>query len=172
MNEKLQDIINSQVVSEHQAALVYTQLAYEMDNISLPGIRDWFYAQADEEREHAKKFADHLLARGCRVELGDIAIGSLKAATPLDAFEAALAHEQKVSNEIREIARVAAEVEDLGSRQLIDWFLNEQVEEEATVGEIIDQLHLVGNDGSGLLRIDARLGEEAAASVGDAGAEK
>ncbi|MDN6461310.1 MAG: ferritin, partial [Corynebacterium flavescens] len=99
MNEKLQTLLNTQVINEHGAALVYTQLAYEMDDLSFPGMRDWFYAQAEEERTHAQKLADHLLDRGYRVELGDIPVPSIKAATPLDAFEAAYAHEQKVSGQ-------------------------------------------------------------------------
>ena len=159
MDEKLQTAMNNQVNSEHQAALIYTQLAYEMDNLSFPGMRDWFFKQAEEEREHAQKFAEHLLDRGYRVELEDIQVGSVKAATPLDAFEASLAHEQKVSEQIREIARTADAAGDLDSRALINWFLDEQVEEEASVSEVIDQLKLVGNDGSGLLRIDSSLAE-------------
>ena len=158
MNEKLQSLLNAQVINEHGAALIYTQLAYEMDDLSFPGMRDWFYAQAAEEREHAQKIANHLLARGYRVELTDVPVPSVKAATPLDAFEAAYAHEQKVSEQIREIARTADEVKDLESRQIVNWFLDEQIEEEDTVTEIIDQIKLVGNDGSGLLRIDATLG--------------
>lgn len=161
MNEKLQSLLNAQVINEHGAALIYTQLAYEMDDLSFPGMRDWFYAQAAEEREHAQKIANHLLARGYRVELTDVPVPSVKAATPLDAFEAAYAHEQKVSEQIREIARTADEVKDLESRQIVNWFLDEQIEEEDTVTEIIDQIKLVGNDGSGLLRIDAILGSRA-----------
>lgn len=159
MDEKLQTLLNTQVNNEHGAALIYTQLAYEMDNLSFPGMRDWFFKQAEEEREHAQKFAEHLLDRGYRVELEDIQVGSVKAATPLDAFEASLAHEQKVSEQIREIARTADAAGDLDSRPLINWFLDEQVEEEASVSEVIDQLKLVGNDGSGLLRIDSSLAE-------------
>lgn len=159
MDEKLQTLLNAQVNNEHGAALIYTQLAYEMDNLSFPGMRDWFFKQAEEEREHAQKFAEHLLDRGYRVELEDIQVGSVKAATPLDAFEASLAHEQKVSEQIREIARTADAAGDLDSRGLINWFLEEQVEEESTVSEIIDQLKLVGNDGSGLLRVDGSLAQ-------------
>ncbi|OFN36692.1 ferritin [Corynebacterium sp. HMSC072A04] len=159
MDEKLQTLLNEQVINEHGAALIYTQLAYEMDNLSFPGMRDWFFKQAEEEREHAQKFAEHLLDRGYRVELEDIQVGSVKAATPLDAFEASLAHEQKVSEQIREIARTADAAGDLDSRGLINWFLEEQVEEESTVSEIIDQLKLVGNDGSGLLRVDGSLAQ-------------
>ncbi|QPK79232.1 ferritin [Corynebacterium lizhenjunii] len=159
MHEKLQTLLNNQVINEHGAALIYTQLAYEMDNLSFPGMAAWFHAQAAEEREHAAKIAQHLLARGYRVELADIPVAGTKAATPLDAFEAALAHEQKVSNQIREIARTADEVGDLDSRSLVNWFLDEQIEEEDSVSEIIDQIKLVGSDGSGLLRIDASLGQ-------------
>ena len=159
MDEKLQTLLNAQVNNEHGAALIYTQLAYEMDNLSFLGMRDWFFKQAEEEREHAQKFAEHLLDRGYRVELEDIQVGSVKAATPLDAFEASLAHEQKVSEQIREIARTADAAGDLDSRPLINWFRDEQVEEEASVSEVIDQLKLVGNDGSGLLRIDSSLAE-------------
>ena len=159
MDEKLQTLLNAQVNNEHGAALIYTQLAYEMDNLSFPGMRDWFFKQAEEEREHAQKFAEHLLDRGYRVELEDIQVGSVKAATPLDAFEASLAHEQKVSEQIRDIARTADAAGDLDSRALINWFLEEQVEEESSVSEIIDQLKLVGNDGSGLLRVDGSLAQ-------------
>ena len=159
MDEKLQTLLNAQVNNEHAAALVYTQLAYEMENLSFPGMSAWFYKQAEEEREHAKKFADHLLGRGYRVELEDIQVGAVKAATPLDAFEASLAHEQKVSEQIREIVRTADEVGDLDSRQLLNWFLDEQVEEEATVSGVIEQLKLAGDNGSGLLLVDASLAE-------------
>lgn len=158
MDKKLEKALNDQVNSEHQAALVYTQLAYEMDSLSLSGMRDWFVAQAAEERSHAERFAKHLMDRDCRVELTTIELPSIKALTALDAFEAALAHEKEVSEEIRNIARIADEVKDLDSRGLISAFLEEQIEEEATVSEIIDQLKLVGSDGSGLLRIDADLG--------------
>lgn len=158
MDEKLLTAINNQVTNEHQAAMIYTQLSYEMDNLSFPGMRDWLIAQAEEERIHAKKFSDHLLARGYRVEIRDISVPSIKAATPLDAFEAALANEQKVSEEIRNIARIADEVSDLDSRTIVNWFLDEQIEEEDSVSEIIDQIKLVGNSGSGLLTIDHELG--------------
>ena len=74
MDEKLQTLLNNQVISEYGASMVYTQLAFEMDNLSFPGMRDWFMAQAGEEREHAQKFAQHLLDRGERVLLTDISV--------------------------------------------------------------------------------------------------
>lgn len=163
INEKFQEAVNSQVVAEHQASLIYSQLSYEMDRLSFLGMRDWFRAQADEERDHAAAFATHLLDREARVDLTDIELPSLKIATPLDAFEAALAHEQKVSEMIRNLARVADETGDIDSRALINSFLAEQIQEESTVNDIIDWIKVVGNDGSGLLRIDAKLADRTSA---------
>lgn len=158
INEKLLKLLNDQVTHEYEAALIYTQLSYDLDDLSLEGMRTWMEAQADEERVHAEKFAGHLLARGYRPELGEFKVPDLAVKSPLDAFNHAYAHEQKVSEQIREIARVADEVGDLDSRQLINWFLDEQIEEEDTVSTIIDRIKIVGDDGSGLLRIDGELG--------------
>ena len=154
---RLKEAITQQVTEEYAAAYVYRYLANEMDALSFPGLCAWFTAQAQEETEHAQKFAKHLIDRGERVQPRTIAIDAPEISGPLDAFRAALVHEQKVSEQIREITRIADEVGDLESRALLNWFLNEQIEEEATVGEIVDQLQLVGSDGSGLLRIDAAL---------------
>ncbi|MDK8880444.1 ferritin [Corynebacterium sp. MSK008] len=157
IDERLFEAINQQVTEEYAAAYIYRHLANEMDALSFPGLCEWFTAQAAEECEHAQKFAQHLIDRGARVVPHTIEIDAPAITGPLDAFEAALEHEKKVSEQIRTITRLADEVGDLESRPLLNWFLNEQIEEEATVGEIVDQLELVGADGSGLLRIDARL---------------
>lgn len=158
MNEQLAKVMNEQVTHEQRAALLYTQLGYEMDRLSFPGMRDWMFAQAEEEREHAQKFAQHLLDRDERVDIATIEMPDVKVSTPLAAFEAALEHEKHVSELIRQITRVADEAGDLDSRSLLNWFLDEQIEEEASIGEIVDHIRLVGNDGAGLLRIDAKLG--------------
>ncbi|MBC2681029.1 ferritin [Corynebacterium anserum] len=158
INKKFAKQLNQQVIAEHEAALIYTQLAYELDRLSFSGMRDWMFEQAKEEREHAQKFAQHLLDRGERVQLGTVNVPAIKISSPLEAFEASLAHEEKVSELIRELARTADKVGDIDSRSLLNWFLDEQIEEESTVGEIIDRIKIVGTDGSGLLRIDQELG--------------
>lgn len=157
MNEKFHDILNSQVTAEHESALIYQQLSYELERLSFPGMSAWMAAQAAEERGHAQKIAEHMLARDVRVQIGDITIDPVKVDAPLIAFETALRHERKISEMIREIARVADAVEDYDSRSLVNWFLDEQIEEEDTVSEIVDRIRLVGDDGSGLLRIDSEL---------------
>lgn len=158
MNKKFAKQLNAQVIAEHEAAMIYTQIAYELDRLSFTGMRDWMFAQATEEREHAQKFAQHLLDRGERVQLGAFTIPTIKVDSPLEAFQRSLEHERKVSALIRDLTRTADKVDDIDSRSLLNWFLTEQIEEEATVEEIIDRIKIVGTDGSGLLRIDQELG--------------
>ena len=89
IDNKLLTAINEQVNAEFQAALIYQQLSYEMDALSLPGLRDWFASQAVEEQAHAAKFAQHLLDRGEKVALHTIEVPELTINTALDAFQAA-----------------------------------------------------------------------------------
>ena len=118
----------------------------------------WLRHQADEEIVHANKFIDHVTDRGGEARIGAIPAPAVAAEpSPVEIFEAALAHEEKVSESIRVLYRAAEAEGDLFSRPLLNWFLEEQIEEEATVGEIVGQLRMVGDDGSGVLRIDSRL---------------
>lgn len=158
INERLANAINNQVTAEIEASLVYLQLSYFLDDMGLTGMRDWMKAQSEEELEHADKFSQHLLDRGYVPQIGDVAPPKLDIATAVDAFEASLAHEQKISGLIRELAAIQDAEKDYDSRALINWFLEEQIEEEATVGEILDRLRIAGDSGSGLLRIDSELG--------------
>ncbi len=155
--------INDQVTLELEASIVYRQLAIEMDVIDLPGMAGWFRAQAEEEVVHANKFIDHMVNREAHPQIGDIKAPSVKAPTALDAFKAALKHEQKVSESIRDLYRQAQKDGDIDSIPLLNWFIDEQLEEESTVSEIISQLELVGDDGSGLLRLDREMSNRQAA---------
>ncbi|GAA1201598.1 ferritin [Brevibacterium paucivorans] len=157
--DALEAKFNEQITLEFEASMTYRQLAVIADAQSFPGMAQWLRAQADEEIVHANKFIDHVVDRGGHAQIGDIPAPKVAAdVKPVDIFKAALAHEEKVSEAIRELYRAADAQGDLDSRPLLNWFLNEQIEEEATVGEIVDQLVLAGDDGNGLLRLDAELG--------------
>ena len=160
LNDKLEQAFNDQVTLEMQASNVYRQLAIELDRLDLDGMAQWMRAQSEEEIVHAEKFIDHLAARDNHARIGAIAAPDVKVEKAIDAFRIALEHEEKVSASIRDLWNLAADERDVDSRPLLDFFINEQIEEEDTVGGIIDQLKLVGEDGAGLLRIDARLGAE------------
>ncbi|MGN5734371.1 ferritin [Arthrobacter psychrochitiniphilus] len=161
---KLATAINAQITLEIQASVVYRQLAIEMDVLDLPGISGWFLAQSAEELVHAQKFTNHMTDRNASPKIGDIMAPNVTTTTVLEAFEASLAHEQKVSESIRNLYRLAMAEGDIDSIPLLNWFVEEQLEEEASVGEIIGRVKLIGTDGNGLLRLDAELGSRKEAS--------
>ena len=158
MKSSLEKAFCDQITLEFEASLVYRQLAIEMDGLALPGMSAWLRHQADEEIVHANKFIDHLVDRDNHPVIGAIAAPKTTVKNPLDAFKAALKHEQTVSESIRELYRKAETDGDLDSRPLLNWFLTEQIEEEATVSDIVDRIQLINDDGPGLLRLDEELG--------------
>lgn len=158
MGTDLERAFNDQITLEFSASLVYRQLAIELDLMDLPGMSAWFRHQADEEIVHANKFIDHVADRENTPVIGAIAAPQVAVDSPLAAFEQAYAHEQKVSESIRNLYRAADAAGDIDSRPLLNFFIEEQIEEEATVSEIIGRLRLINDDGPGLLRLDAELG--------------
>lgn len=159
MGADLEKAFNEQITLEFSASLVYRQLAIELDEMDLPGMASWLRHQADEEIVHANKFIDHVSDRGNKAVIGAIAAPKVEVGSVLDAFEAAYAHEQKVSESIRSLYRTAEREGDLDSRPLLNWFIEEQIEEEATVSEIIGRVNMIKDDGPGLLRLDEELAQ-------------
>ncbi|GGD06003.1 ferritin [Nocardioides daphniae] len=153
----LEDAFNAQITLEFHASLVYRQLAIEMELHDLPGMAGWLRAQADEEIVHANKFIDHVADRDNHPRIGTLGAPQVEVSSVLEVFKAALAHEQKVSESIRGLYRLAESEGDLDSRPLLNFFIEEQVEEEATVREIIGRVQMINDDGPGLLRLDAEL---------------
>lgn len=170
LTPELEGAFNAQITLEFEASMVYRQLAIEMDSRDLPGMAAWLRHQADEEIVHANKFIDHVADRDNNPKIGAIAAPKAKVNSVLDCFEAALAHEQKVSEAIRELYRQTEVVGDLDSRPLLNWFLSEQIEEEATVSEIVGRVELIKDDGPGLLRLDDELGQRPIRSTENSGA--
>ena len=158
LSQALEDAFNAQITLEFQASLVYRQLGIELEVMDLPGMAAWLRHQADEEIVHANKFIDHVADRDNHPRIGAVAAPVVAVVSVLDAFEAARAHEEKVSDSIRSLYRLAESEGDLDSRPLLNWFLEEQIEEEATVSEIVGRVKLIDDDGPGLLRLDEELG--------------
>ena len=159
LSAKLETAFNAQITLEFQASLVYRQLAIELELMDLPGMAAWLRHQADEEIVHANKFIDHVADRDNHPVIGATTAPQAVVNSVLDAFTAALAHEEKVSESIRNLYRTAETEGDLDSRPLLNWFLEEQIEEEATVKEIVGRVTMIKDDGPGLLRLDEELAE-------------
>lgn len=158
MNEELEIEFGKQITREIGSAMLYRQLAVELDLRDLPGMASWMRAHSTEELLHADRLIDHLVARGNHPMIGDIAVPSIKADTVTELFEFALDAEREISSAIRDLYRAVQDQGDIESRPTLDWFVTEQIEEEANVSEIVGRLTMVNEDGPGLLRVDAELG--------------
>lgn len=160
LSDNLTAEFDAQITLELQASIVYRQLGIALGAQGLPGMASWMRHQAEEEVEHANRFIDHVVDRGGAPRIGAIEAPDIAPdATVLQLFQAALAHEEMVSEAIRQLYRSAEAAGDLDSRPLLNWFIEEQIEEESTVGEIIGRITRIDDFGPGLLRLDAQLGE-------------
>lgn len=166
MNQELEAAFNRQLGVEFDSFYAYLQMAAWFDDASFPGFAHWMRQQANEEMSHAMKFYDFLLSRGNQVQLPPVSAPNRDFESPRAVFEAALGHEQHVSESIRKLYGLANSDTDYASFQLLQWFITEQVEEEETVSQILDQLRLIGNDGPSLLMLDRELGDRASISSG------
>ena len=162
LTKKVEQAMNHQLAVELQSAYAYLAMAAYADVQSLPGLSQWLRAQAGEELEHAMKFYDFISDRGARVHLGALAQPREKFSSVLDVFEQALEHERSVTRSIADLYSLVVDEKDYASQALLDWFATEQVEEEKTVGDIVESLKRVGERGEALFLLDRDLGERSA----------
>jgi ferritin len=159
--------INDQIAKEFYAAYLYLAMAAYCDAESLPGFAHWMRMQYDEELGHALRLFDFLLERGERVQLKAIDKPPLKFGSPLEVIKATLAHEKKVTASINKLYETAVKEKDYPAQLMLQWFINEQVEEERSVGDIIAQLEMAGDSGPALLMMDRQLASRQAEGGGE-----
>jgi ferritin len=159
ITSNVQNAINEQIKNELYSAYLYLAMSAHFEAESLPGFAKWTRMQADEEMEHAMKFFDYLNERGGRVTLHAIEQPPIGYGSPLEVFEMVLAHEQKVSALIHNLYEVALQDKDYATQVMLHWFIEEQVEEEASAGEIVEQLKKVDEHKGTLLHIDRHVGK-------------
>jgi len=168
ISPSMQNAMNDQIKFEMESAYLYLAMAADFHAKSLDGMAQWMKYQAQEELGHALRFFNHIDERGGRVELQAIAQPQKEWATPLAAFEAAYAHEQFITGRIDELVSIAEAENDNAAKFMLQWFVNEQVEEEASVSKVVDMLRLIGESGHGVLMADRELGQRLApASAAD-----
>jgi ferritin len=158
LNPKIQDAINDQIQRELESAYIYLSMAAYFDSTALPGFAQWMKVQFQEEQFHAQKFYDFVNDRGGRVKLQPIGQPPVEFESPQDAFGQALAHEEKITRHINDLYALAVEEKDFASQMFLNWFVNEQVEEEKNVNDILDVLKLIKGDGHALLMFDKESG--------------
>jgi ferritin len=168
ISEKLRDALNTQVNEELQSYYIYLGIAAYFQEKNLNGFAHWMHLQAEEERNHAMRIYNFLYDRGARVNLLPLDAPPAKWDSPLAAFEESLAHERKISGMIHDLVDLAVEESDHPTQAFLQWFVNEQVEEEATADDIIQQLKLVGDAPTGLFLLDRELAQRRLDGDGEA----
>jgi ferritin len=158
---RMQEALNKHANAEFYSSYLYLSMSAYFQSINLTGFAHWMRIQAREELAHALKFYDHVIERGGRASLQLVEAPPVQWDSPLAAFEDAYRHEQKVTGLINQLVDEAVQAKDHATNNFLQWFVSEQVEEEASADAIVQRLKLVGNQPGGLLMIDHHLGERA-----------
>ena len=157
MNEKLEKAFCVQINKELYSAYLYFAMQAYFKEINLDGFANWMYVQVQEELAHAMGMYNYVFERGGKVELMSIEKPEYSFNSPLNVFEEVLKHEKYVTSLINDLAFVAEEVRDRAAMSLLDWYIKEQVEEEANVSNVLGNLKLAQNDPRALLLLDREL---------------
>ncbi len=158
MNPEIQEAINKQINTELFSSYLYLSMSAYFEFKDLPGMASWMRVQAEEEVGHATKFLDFVKERRGRVILTGIGSPKTDWASPLDVFEDAFKHECGISARIDSLVDIATAEKDHATATFLQWFITEQVEEEATADAIVAKLKMIGDDSVGLLMLDQELG--------------
>jgi ferritin len=157
LKEKVQKELNNQVNKELFSAYLYLAMAAYFESLALKGFANWMNVQSQEEMTHAMRIYTYINNKGGRVELSAIEAPKKKWKDPLNAFEDAYEHEKVITKSIDDVMTVAVEEKDYATQRMLDWFINEQVEEESNATEIIEKIKLAGLQTAGMLFLDKEL---------------
>ena len=158
LSEKMEAALNGQLNAELYSSYLYLSMSANFQALNLGGFANWMRIQAQEELVHAMKFYDFINERGGLITLQSVDAPPTQWDSPLAAFEAALAHEQKVTALINDLVDLALAERDHASNAFLQWFVTEQVEEEDSANDVVQKLKLVGESQGGLFMLDREMG--------------
>ena len=157
ISQKIGDALNDQIRKEVYSSYLYLSMAAQFASMNLNGFAHWMKIQTGEETKHAMKIYDHLNQRNGRVILQQIDAPPSSWKSAKEMFQDAYQHEQKVTESINKIVELARAEKDYATEAFLQWFVNEQVEEEASTNEILQKLQLMGDNPVALLVLDSEL---------------
>jgi len=157
LNKRMEDELNKQIVAEMFSSNLYLSMSSYFESINLRGFANWMRIQAEEEMAHMMKFYTYILDRGGRAIIGSIDAPKNDWDNIISIFDEVFAHEQKITGLINNLLKIAREENDFATENFLQWFISEQVEEEANVSEILEQLKMVDGKGAGLFMLDREL---------------
>jgi ferritin len=157
LSKAMTGAINDQIQAELFSAYLYLAMSAHFQTANLGGFAHWMSVQAKEELGHAMKFYGYLTDRSAAVTLQAIPQPPSTFTTPTGIFEQSLEHEKKITGRIEKLYAQAVQENDYATQSFLQWFINEQIEEERNATQIIEELKLVGESGSALFLIDRQL---------------
>ncbi|WP_321504261.1 ferritin [uncultured Methanoregula sp.] len=159
LSKTMEEALNTQVNREFYSSYLYLAMSAYFESANMKGFAHWLRIQAKEERTHGEKIYDYILARGGKISLGAIEAPKAKWASAGKVFEEVYAHEQKVTGMINNLVEHAIKEKDHASFEMLQWFVKEQVEEEANASDILAQIRIVGDVPGHLFYLDHHLGK-------------
>jgi len=157
INEQVAKVLNEQINKELYSAYLYLSMSAYFSDLGLLGFANWMRVQAQEEQAHGMLIYDFLINRGAKVTLTEIEAPNVPLNAPLEVMEVVLNHEVYVTGLINNIVTVAESFKDRATISYMNWFIDEQVEEEANAQDIIAKLKMIGEDKSALFLLDKDL---------------
>lgn len=157
VSERIQKLLNEQIQKEFYSAYLYLSIEAYFQSLNLNGFANWFHIQTQEERDHAMIIFNYVNRIGGRVVLGQIDAPQVEFSSIEEALKRTLEHEQFVTKSIYNIVDVAVEERDHKTNSFLQWFVNEQVEEEENADNNIKKFEMVKDDGKGILMLDAEM---------------
>ena len=149
--------LNEQINAEQYSAFLYLSMSAYLSEKGLPGFANWMYVQYQEELSHANKFFSYIIERGGKVEIKAIKQMPDTWDGIIDIYQATQEHEQMVTSLINDLMEIAIQEKDHATQSFLQWFVDEQVEEEANVQEILDTLKLINGQGNGIFMLDREM---------------
>ena len=159
IGKKMEEALNDQINAELYSAYLYLAMAAYFESENLAGFASWMRVQTQEETAHAMKFFDFINERGGRVTLKAIDEPQKQWKSPLAAFKAAYEHEQMITGRINDLVNLAIKGKDHATNAFLQWFVNEQVEEETSVDSVVQTLKMAEKAPGALFMIDRELGQ-------------
>lgn len=158
LSEKMEKELNKQLNAELYSGYLYLSMAAYFEEEDLPGFANWMVVQSQEEYTHGMKFYDYLISRGAKVELEAIDKPKIEWDSPEDVFTNALEHEQFVTSLINNLVDIAIEEKDHATNIFLQWFVEEQIEEEESASEVLSKVKRAKDSQNLLFMIDSELG--------------
>ncbi len=154
VSTNIENALNKQIRIEAESSQIYLSMACWAESKGFEGVAEFMFAQADEEREHMLRLLKYLTERGGKAIVSELSKPSTDYTTPKQMFEEVLEHEIFVSNSINDLVSLTFDEKDFATHNFLQWYVAEQIEEEATARTILDKINLIGDDRSGFYLFD------------------